>query len=190
MRSNIAIGLLFLAVFSVLGYFAFTRYWTHRYDDLIERQAAIYQLDKNLVRNIIYEETYFRAWTVGDAGEVGLMQITPTVAREWAKATGFQTLKQQTEENVVEFLRDPERNIQVGCWYLEELREKYRGYTAEKAMTLAAYNAGASRVEEWTHDVAEPSKLTRQEFLERINIPSTRAYVSSILQRYDKESTN
>lgn len=190
MRSNIAIGLLFAAAFTILGYFALTRYWTHRYDDLIERQAAIYQLDKNLVRNIIYEETYFRAWIVGEAGEVGLMQITPTVAREWAKATGFQTLKQQTEENVVEFLSDPERNIQVGCWYLEELREKYRGYTAEKAMTLAAYNAGASRVEEWTRDVAEPSKLTRREFLERINIPSTRAYVSSILQRYDKEVPN
>lgn len=188
MHSKIAIGLIFLAVFSILGYFAFTRYWIHRYDDLIARQAGIYQLDKNLVRNIIYEETYFRSGIIGDAGEIGLMQVTPTVAREWAKETGFQSFKQQTEENVVEFLRDPERNIQVGCWYLEELREKYRGYNAEKAMTLAAYNAGASRVEEWTRLAPDASKLTRQEFIERITIPSTRAYVSSILQRYDTEN--
>ena len=187
MRSNIAIGFLFLAVLSILGYFAFTRYWTHRFDDLIERQATIYQLDKNLVRNIIYEETYFRAGVTGDAGEVGLMQVTPTVAREWAKETGFETFRQQTEENVVEFLRDPETNIQIGCWYLEELREKYRGYTAEKAMMLAAYNAGASRVEEWTRGT-DAAKLTRREFIERITIPSTRAYVSSILSRYDKEN--
>jgi soluble lytic murein transglycosylase len=156
-------------------------YWVHRYDDLIARQARVYRLDEKLVWSLIYEETYFRSWKIGAADEVGLMQVTPAVAREWAKETGLRELERQSSENVVDLLRDPERNIQVGCWYLEKLREQYRGDPAETAMTLAAYNAGPSRVAEWNGDAGA---LTENEFIERINIPSTRSYVTSILARY------
>jgi soluble lytic murein transglycosylase len=156
---------------------------------LIARQASVYRLDADLVWSVIYEETYFRAWIIGADDEVGLMQVTPTVAREWAKETGFREFEKQTAENVVEFLREPERNIQVGCWYLEKMRGKYRGFPAEEAMTLAAYNAGASRVHEWTKDT-DASKLSKEEFIERINIASTKAYVSSILNRYHSHFFN
>jgi soluble lytic murein transglycosylase-like protein len=122
----------------------------HRYDEVIARQARIYRFDEKLVWSLIYEETYFRGWKIGAADEVGLMQVTPVVARDWAHETGFREFEKQASENVVEFLHDPERNIQVGCWYLEKVRERYRSYPAETAMTLAAYNAGPSRVEEWT----------------------------------------
>ncbi|MGI8786916.1 MAG: lytic transglycosylase domain-containing protein [Pyrinomonadaceae bacterium] len=172
-----------LLLVSLFGAYFFNNYWIHRYDDLIARQASVYRLDENLVWSVIYEETYFRAWKIGAAGEIGLMQVTPATAREWAKETGFQEFEKQTAENTVEFLREPERNIQIGCWYLEKMRENYRGFPAEKAMTLAAYNAGASRVEEWTRD-ADASKLTEKEFVERINIASTKSYVASILKRY------
>lgn len=167
----------------LVGLYFFNRYWIHRYDELIARQASVYRLDEKLVWSVIYEETYFRAWQIGADNEVGLMQVTPTVAREWAKETGFREFEKQTAENVVEVLRQPERNIQIGSWYLEKLRGKYRDYPAELAMTLAAYNAGASRVEEWTKG-ADAAQLSEKEFIERINIPSTRAYVSSILERY------
>ena len=185
MRRYLLSIFIIFALFSSFGLYFLNHYWIHRYDDLIERQASIYRLDENLVWSVIYEETYFRAWMIGGADEVGLMQVTPTVAREWAKETGFREFERQTAENVVEFLRDPERNIQVGCWYLEKMRGKYRGFPAERAMTLAAYNAGASRVEEWTKD-ADTSLLNEAEFIEKINIASTKAYVSSILQRYYK----
>lgn len=115
------------------------------------------------------------------------MQVTPTVARIWAKETGFQEFEKQTAENVNEFLRDPERNIQVGCWYLEKSRERYRGYAAQDAMMLSAYNAGASRVEEWSKISANPSQMSEQSFIEKINISSTKAYVTSILERYKNE---
>ncbi len=123
---------------------------------------------------------------LGADEEVGLMQVTPTVAREWAKETGFKEFEKQTTENLVEFLRDPERNIQIGCWYLEKMREKYRDFLAQDAMTLAAYNAGASRVEEWTKGT-EAEKLTEAQFIERIGIASTNSYVSSILRRVGKK---
>jgi membrane-bound lytic murein transglycosylase MltF len=149
-------------------------------------QESVYRLDKDLVWSVIYEETYFRAWQIGAADEVGLMQVTPTVAREWARETGFREFEKQTAENVVEFLREPERNIQIGCWYLEKLRQKYRNFPAEEAMTLAAYNAGASRVEEWIKDT-DAEKLSEEAFIKRIGISSTKSYVSSILERYRQE---
>ena len=111
------------------------------------------------------------------------MQVTPTVAREWAKETGFKEFEKQAAENVNEFLLGPERNIQAGCWYLEKLREQYRGRPSETAMALAAYNAGPSRVEEWTKD-ADAQRMSETEFVLRIGIPSTKAYVTSILERY------
>ncbi len=171
-----------IVLLSLAAAYFFNQYWIHRYDELIARHAQVYRLDERLVWNIIYEETYFRAWKIGGADEVGLMQVTPTVAREWAKETGFREFEKQTAENVIEFLRDPERNIQVGCWYLEKLRENYRGFPAETAMTLAAYNAGASRVVEWNR--SQTAQLSEKDFIENINIASTKAYVSSILGRY------
>lgn len=183
MRQYIYSILVILILVLAAGSYFFSNYWIHRYDEIIVRQARIYKLDPELVWSVIYEETYFRAWILGDFKEVGLMQVTPTVAREWAKETGFREFEKRAAEDVVEFLRDPERNIQIGCWYLEKLGERYRGFPAEKAMTLAAYNAGASRVEEWTRDT-DSARLSEAEFIERINISSTRAYVSSILSRY------
>ncbi len=185
MRRYLLSSLIVLVLFSAVGAYFLNRYWVHRYDDLIARQASVYRLDEQLVWSVIYEETYFRAWQIGADDEVGLMQVTPTVAREWAKETGFQEFEKQTAENVVEFLREPERNIQIGCWYLEKMREKYRAYPSETAMTLAAYNAGASRVEEWTRD-AESAQMSQQQFIERIGIASTKSYVTSILERFEK----
>jgi soluble lytic murein transglycosylase len=166
----------------------FPSYWEHRYDELIARHSRVYRLDEKLVWSLIYEETWFRAWTIGADAEVGLMQVTPLVAREWAKETGFKEFEKQAAENVNEFLADPERNIQAGCWYLEKLREKYRARPAETAMTLAAYNAGPSRVEEWTKEV-DATTLTEADFVERIGISTTRSYVTSILARYRSEQT-
>jgi len=188
MRRYLLSSLIILVLFSIVGLYFTSRFWTHRYDDLIARQAVVYHLDKNLVWSVIYEETYFRSQVIGADGEVGLMQVIPATAREWAKETGFREFEIETAENTVEFLRQPERNIQIGCWYLEKMGGKYRGFPAEKAMTLAAYNAGSSRVEEWTKDT-QASKLTEAEFIERINIASTKSYVSSILKRYYGKTT-
>lgn len=181
-RYVISCLLIFSVVATSAGYF-FPAYWVHRYDELIARQAHIYHLDEKLVWSLIYEETWFRGWKIGAADEIGLMQVTPGVAREWAKETGFREYEKKASENVVEFLSAPERNIQAGCWYLEKQRENYHGRPAETAMMLAAYNAGPSRVEEWTKDI-DPALISETDFIARIAIPSTRNYVTSILVRY------
>lgn len=180
--------LFILAIILASGAYFFRNYWEHRYDELITRQARIYRLDERLVWSLIYEETWFRDDALGEDGEIGLMQVTPIVAREWAKETGLREFERQSAENVTGLLSDPERNIQIGCWYLEKLRESYRGDPAETAMTLAAFNAGASRVEEWARG-ADPARMSEADFVGRIGIASTRAYVSSILDRYRSDKS-
>jgi soluble lytic murein transglycosylase len=184
MKRLAVVALIILTV--AVGVYFSNQYWVHRYDGLIARQAAVYRLDSDLVWSMIYEETYFRPWMVGKDGEIGLMQITPAVGREWAAETGLPDLQKQMAQNPEPLLRDPERNIQVGSWYLEKIREQYRDTPDADARMIAGYNAGPSRAAEW-NKVAEGQKpLTRDEFVTKIDIASTRAYVSSILDRYDK----
>jgi len=168
------------------GLYFFNQYWIHRYDGLIARQANVYRLDPDLVWSIIYEETYFSPWKNGKQGEIGLMQITPTVGREWAAETGMREFEKQMAENPPNLLRDPERNIQIGCWYLEKINEQYRDIPDPEARVVAAYNAGPSRATEWNKVSAGARPLSGPEFIAKIDIASTRAYVSSIMGRYRK----
>jgi len=188
LRRRALIPLSLLAVIVALAsLYGFNRYWQHRFDSLIARHANFYNLDPDLVWSVVYEETYFRPWMRGDAEEVGLMQVTPTVAREWAGQTGLPELTRRTELDPAGALRDPERNIQIGCWYLEQTAKPYRDEPAAHAKMLAAYNAGPSRVVEWSRARAgerDDAPLSEAAFIERIRISSTRAYVTSILARY------
>jgi soluble lytic murein transglycosylase len=184
MKRFLVAGLIVLAL--ILGSYFFNRYWIHRYDGLIARQAGIYRLDPDLVWSIIYEETYFSPWKRGKSGEIGLMQITPAVGREWAAETGMHELERQMGQDPAGLLRDPERNIQIGCWYLEKITEQYRDVPDPDSRVIAAYNAGPSRAAEWSKVADGARALSGEEFINRIEIPSTRAYVSSILERYRK----
>ncbi|HVF51247.1 MAG TPA: transglycosylase SLT domain-containing protein [Pyrinomonadaceae bacterium] len=186
MLKRLALALVVLAVLGAAGLYYFNRYWIHRYDALIARQATVYRLDPDLVWSIIYEETYFSPWKHGDAGEIGLMQVTPTVGREWAAETGMRELSRQMERNPAAALSEPERNIQVGCWYLEKISKDYRDTPDAEARMVAAYNAGPSRAVEWNRRPAGQPPYTADEFIARIDIASTRNYVSNILARYRK----
>lgn len=184
MKRALVVVLIILTI-ALAAYF-FNQYWTHRYDGLIQRQATVYRVDPDLVWSIIYEETYFSPWKIGRDGEIGLMQVTPTVGREWATATGMRELERTMATNPHNFLRDPEHNIQVGCWYLEKIREQFQDVPDADSRVIAAYNAGPSRAVEWGKASAEGKVPSSDEFIKHIDIPSTRAYVISVLNRYRK----
>jgi soluble lytic murein transglycosylase len=184
MKRLVVVILIVLTV--VIGSHFLNRYWIHRYDGLIARQANVYRLDPDLVWSVIYEETYFSPWKNGKDGEIGLMQITPAVGREWAAETGMHELERQMAQNPTSALRDPERNIQIGCWYLEKIYEQYRDTPDPEPRVIAAYNAGPSRAAEWSKVSEGERQLSGEEFINKIEIPSTRAYVISILERYRK----
>jgi soluble lytic murein transglycosylase len=184
MKRRLLFILLLLGTLAAVGLYFFNQYWIHRYDALIQRQANIYRLDEDLVWSVIYEETYFRPWKIGADGEVGLMQVTPAVGREWAAQTGMRELARQMASDPQGFLRDPERNIQIGCWYLEKFYEQYRDVPGTEARMVAGYNAGPTRVVEWSRTQAAGRPLSEAEFINNINIASTKNYVTSILERY------
>lgn len=168
----------------VIGLYLFNQYWIHRYDTLIQRHASVYRLDPDLVWSVIYEETYFSPWKNGKDGEIGLMQITAAVGRDWAAETGMKELERQMAQDPASLLRDPQRNIQIGSWYLEKIREQYRDAPNPEARMIAAYNAGPSRAAEWNKASNGGRPLSETEFINNISIPSTKAYVLSILERY------
>lgn len=186
MKRRLLLIFILIVALSAVGLYFFNQYWIHRYDALIERQANIYRLDQDLVWSVIYEETYFRPWKIGGDGEIGLMQVTPAVGREWAAETGMRELEREMLRAPETVLRDPQRNIQIGCWYLEKLWEEYRDQPGAEARMIAGYNAGPSRAADWNRTADGARPLTTGEFIARIDIPSTRAYVTSILERYRK----
>ena len=184
MKRLFAAVLIFLTI--LLALYVFNSYWIHRYDALIARQANVYRLDPDLVWSMIYEETYFSPWKNGKHGEIGLMQITPTVGRAWAAETGMHDLEKQMTDDAPAMLRDPERNIQIGCWYLEKIYEQFRDTKDPDPRVIAAYNAGPSRAMEWSKVPEGSAQLSGDEFVSHIDIASTRQYVTSILERYRK----
>ena len=179
-----ALVIVLILIILVLAGYLFNQYWIHRFDHLVQRQAAIYRLDPDLVWSVIYEETYFRPWKRGKDGEIGLMQVTPTVGRAWAAETGMRELERQMASAPEAVLRDPERNIQVGCWYLQKLSQPFRDIPDPEPRMIAAYNAGPSRAADWNRTPEGAPALSADEFIKRIDIPSTRAYVLSIMERY------
>ena len=120
----------------------------------------------------------------GRDGEIGIMQVTPDVLHDWAAENGSTTTQQRTASAPESFLRDPDRNIQIACWYLEKAGKEFADVPDREARMLAAYNAGRRRAVDWNRVDAGSQPLNEGEFIARIDIPSTRAYVTSILARY------
>jgi soluble lytic murein transglycosylase len=160
------------------------QYWIHRYDSLIATEAARYRVDPDLVWSIAYEESYFAPWKNGRAGEIGMMQVTPGVLQDWAAENAGAAIQQRTATDASTMLRDPQRNIQMACWYLQKAADDFPDVPGREARMLAAYNAGRRRAADWNRVPEGAPALTEQQFIERIDIPSTRAYVTSILNRY------
>jgi soluble lytic murein transglycosylase len=140
---------------------------------LIPQAAATHKLDPLLVKAVVIEESSMNYRVRGKFGEIGLMQVTPGVLKDYAKATGRVITQEQ--------LFVPETNLEVGCWYLARMMRMFRDQREPVYFALAAYNAGMSKVEKW---IGKTKGLTGQEFLQKIEIKGTRAYVSNIVKRW------
>src|SRR5215208_117356 len=109
-----------------------------RHEDIIRQQAAVKGLDPSLIAGVIYVESRFRDQT-SHAGAKGLMQILPSTADYIARKSGGTAFEQGD-------LASPQINISYGSWYLRYLLQHYHG---NELLTLAAYNAGEGKVDEW-----------------------------------------
>ncbi len=141
-----------------------------RYNKVIAATALKYDVDPDLVRAVIYTESKFDQFDVGEAGEVGLMQILPGgAAADYAKSN---KLKPFTRSE----LFDAKLNIEIGVWFLAAGLKRYADSPDAVMLALCRYNAGDSRAKRWA--AAEGN------LIDNIDIASTKAYVQKVLNRY------
>ncbi len=134
----------------------------------LERYAKSRDLDPFLLAGLIRQESEFDPRAISAARAYGLTQILPATGRLLARK-----LKQRYRTSL---LFQPEYNLRLGTYYLRTLFEKH---AADWEMTLAAYNAGSTRVENWVTwaTFREPA-----EFIETIPFTETRTYVLAVLR--------
>lgn len=96
------------------------------------------------------------------------MQLMPDVGRSIARARGIRNLESER-------LFDPSLNIQLGTTHLRALIRADR----DDAHTLAAYNAGESRLARW---LKKPGASDPELFTERIPFVETRDYVRAVIR--------
>ena len=138
-----------------------------RHFDLIEQYSKINQLDPILVLSLIKQESAFDETAGSSVGALGLMQVMPTTALE-------------TESDLpIHLLHHAEDNIRVGTTYLKKLLDRYQG---NRALALAAYNAGPNAVDRWLKAVGPEINLA--DFIESIPYKETREYVAAIIRNY------
>jgi soluble lytic murein transglycosylase len=139
-----------------------------RHEDIIRQQAREKHVDASLIAAVIYTESRYRDQT-SHAGAKGLMQIMPETADYIAHKTGGTRFRRED-------LATPQINIAYGTWYLRYLLTKYHGNTI---LTLAAYNAGEGKVDEWWR--AASTKGERFRVASHIPFQETRDYVHRVL---------
>src|SRR3954471_21988523 len=139
-----------------------------RHEDIIRQQAAQKHVDPALIAAVIYTESHFRDQT-SHAGAKGLMQLMPDTADYIARKTGGTRFERAD-------LATPQINISYGTWYLRYLLTKYHGNTV---LTLAAYNAGEGKVDQWWQKASDKGETFN--VAEHIPFPETRNYVHRVL---------
>ncbi|MBI3621570.1 MAG: lytic transglycosylase domain-containing protein [Nitrospirae bacterium] len=95
---------------------------------LVAEAARQYEIEAGLIKAVIKAESDFDAYAVSPAGAQGLMQLMPATAELLAVEDPF----------------DPAANILGGVRHLRDLLDRFDGNIP---LAVAAYNAGALRVE-------------------------------------------
>ena len=143
------------------------------YFPVLERETLISSskqngLDPALVAAIIRQESNFNPQATSPAGARGLMQLMPSVGQSLAAEKGIGPWNP-------DLLYEPDVSIKLGTAHLSTLVRKY----PEVVKSLAAYNAGESRVEKWS---TKAGANDPEVFTERIPFVETRDYVRTILR--------
>lgn len=145
-------------------------------DKNILAAARKHEVDTALVKAVVWRESKFDPHARGAKGELGLMQIMPDTARDWA---GAQRLKFFDDY----LLLDPAKNADCGAWYLRRALNRYAKTDNPVPYALADYNAGRGNVLKWMKDDASTNSAA---FIGQIGFPGTRAYVQAVMDRREK----
>jgi transglycosylase-like protein with SLT domain len=122
--------------------------------DQVVREASLrHQIDPDFVASVIKAESNFKPHAVSKKGAQGLMQLMPQTATQLGVKDAF----------------DPKANVEAGTAHLSALLDQYNN---DPIKALAAYNAGAHRVQQY-HGVPPYQE--------------TRAYVAKIVRDFNNK---
>lgn len=141
------------------------------YEDLIRERALEYEIDPLLVLAMIREESRFNAWNESVAGARGLMQII-FLTGEWIAQ------KINLEEFNDEMLFDPEINIDLGCWYINYLKERFSN---DSILVISGYNAGPGTTSKW---LKQYDRSDLDNFVENVPYSETREHIKKVMKSY------
>lgn len=126
------------------------------------------KLDPALVAAVIRQESSWNPRAVSRAGARGLMQLMPSVGEAIARSRRWPVWDPG-------LLFDPDVSLELGTSHLRAALSQYR----DLPRALAAYNAGASRVQRWMRRTgARDPEL----FIEQIPFVETRDYVRIVMR--------
>ena len=130
--------------------------------------AASREIEESLLMAIARRESTYNPRAYSAKGARGLMQLMPNTASHTARKIRMRYAGSQS-------LYQPSTNIKLGSTYLKQLLTQF---DQNKILSIAAYNAGPSRVKEWLND--GPS-LPFDLWVETIPFQETRDYVKAVL---------
>jgi soluble lytic murein transglycosylase len=136
--------------------------------DALLAEAGEQGVDPTFVAALIRQESNFNPGATSPAGARGLAQVMPELGERLAKELNYPVWDPV-------LLYQPDVSIQLGAFHLRELLGRYD----KRAHILAAYNAGAPRVERWSKRIGVDDP---EVFAEQISFVETRDYVR-IIQR-------
>ena len=161
------------ALIATLFFYYSSRIDESKYDVIIDKAAKRYNVDSRFIKAVISQESKFDSRARGSSGEIGLMQIMPGAAADWARHYKIDNIHHG-------LLFGPELNIEIGTWYLAKALKRWRNYKHAKELALCQYNAGGKRANNWKPESYDGTVL------DRIKIRSTRAYVEAIMYKYNR----
>jgi soluble lytic murein transglycosylase-like protein len=121
-------------------------------NQIVEKAARDNQLDSDFIHALILAESQGKTNAVSSKGAQGLMQLMPDTAAKLGVKNTF----------------DANENIAAGSKYIRELLARYNN---DPVRALAAYNAGAGRVQQYNG--VPPYR-------------ETRAYVAKIIREFNR----
>ncbi|MDP2945703.1 MAG: tetratricopeptide repeat protein, partial [Atribacterota bacterium] len=149
--------------------------WEHLYpayfEDMIREHALKYEIDPLLALAMIREESRFNAWNESVAGARGLMQIIFSTGEWIAQKLNFEDFND-------EMLFSPEVNINLGCWYINYLKERFSN---DLILIISGYNAGPGTTSKW---LKQYDRSDLDNFVENIPYSETREHIKKVMKSY------
>ena len=137
------------------------------YWELLTRHAEKNHVPIAMQIAIVREESAFDPLDESYANAIGLTQMIPPTAKDFAKGTGIDP----TREN----LRDPEKNVTIGSRFLGSLFKDWNGFTL---LVPPSYNAGPAGVRRM---LKARGTWDADEFVEGIVDDQARNYTKRVL---------